>query len=314
MPIGDDRVGVQPLPGRGLDAVGGRHQRGQHRERQHEGAQCADEFAPAQDAAQQEHRNHRCGSQVDHPRGGSAANHAQVRQDQERPRQAAQQGAQIVGGIEVGQHPPGVGGPGHPSPLQQRHQQRHFRTDQSADQRRRDTQHPVGVTEVGEGHVQHRRRQAAHDTQRRLHRDEADGRTSQQCFGQQPADAKGRHVARDDQRRRHHATTVEARRKGQQRKLIDDAARGARRHGRQKQGAPTGSDDRLGGRRGRPDGLCHHQVRAAALIPPTASRTTATATAAGWKSSEWMSLRKWPGANNSTATRARPCRATPISP
>ena len=311
MLVGHDRVGVQPLPGRRLDTVGGRHQCRQYRERQHQGAQRGDEFPPGQDAAQQEHRNHRCGSQIDHSGGRRAADHAQIRQHQERPRQAAQQGAQIVGGIEVGQHPAGVGGPGDPATLQQRHQQWHLRADQPADERRRDAEHPIGVAEERERHVEHRCGQATHHTQRRLHRDETDGRTRQQRFGQQPTHAEGRHVARDDQRRRHDAAAVEACRECQQCKLIDDAARCACRDGRQKQRAPTGSDD--GGSRG-PGCFGDHQVRAAALIPPTANSTTATDSAAGWNSSALMSLRKWPGANNSTATRARPCSATPISP
>lgn len=130
--------------------------------------------------AQQKHRDHRGRDQVDHPGGGGAADHPEVRQEQERPEQPADECTEIVGGVEVGQHPPAVGGPGGATALQQRHQQRHLGADEAADQRRADHQHPGRTADERERDVQRGGGEAADDPEQRLHGDERDRGVPQQ--------------------------------------------------------------------------------------------------------------------------------------
>jgi hypothetical protein len=120
--IGDDRIGVEALTRGGLDLVGAHHHPGQRRERHCEHAQRADELADADHRPQHEHRHDRGGDEVDHPGYRRTADHPEHGEDDERPRQSAEQCTQVVGCVEIRQYAPGVGGTRGASTLQQRHQ------------------------------------------------------------------------------------------------------------------------------------------------------------------------------------------------
>ena len=127
----DDRVRVQPLARGRLDAVGAYEQGDEQPERGSQHPQRDGEFPRADDVSQQEQCHHRGGGHVDDAGGRGAADHSQLRQQDERPHQAADQRAQVVGRVQVGQHPSGVGGPGCAAALQQGHQQRNLGADQA---------------------------------------------------------------------------------------------------------------------------------------------------------------------------------------
>ena len=110
MPVGDDRVGIQPLPAGRLDVVRTHQQGGQQRERRGQRTQRHRQLPGGNDASQQEDRHGRRGHQVDDAGRRRPPNHAQLRQQDERPNQPADQRAQIVGRVEICQRAAGIGG------------------------------------------------------------------------------------------------------------------------------------------------------------------------------------------------------------
>jgi hypothetical protein len=132
-----------------------------------------------------------------------AADHPQMGQQGEWPYQPADQRAEVVGRVEVGERSAGVGGwvhgGRHPPSLQQCHQQWHLGADQPADQGRAHRQHPRRPVEEREHRVQRRRGQPTDDAQQRFDGDEGDGGVGQHRFDRQGARAQCGDVARDDQ-------------------------------------------------------------------------------------------------------------------
>ena len=290
-------------------------QRGQQRQRGGERAQRRHQLPQRNDVAQQKDRHDGRGDQVDDPGGRRAADHPQVRQQGERPDQPADQRAQVVGRVEVGQRAAGVGRwvfCGRTAALQQRHQQRHLGADQPADQGRAHRQHPrrpVRPVQEREHRVERRGGQATDDAQQRLDGDERDGRAGQQRFDRQGTRAQRGDVARDDQGGGDDAAAVQARRQRQQRQFVDDAAGRARRDGGQQQCPPP--PRRLRG----PNRLvCGRHDTAAAVTPPTARSIRATANDAGCSSGSSTCSWKLPGMTRCIVNSATPSRITPINP
>ena len=166
-----------------------------------------------------------------------------MRQQGERPDQPADQRAQVVGRVEVGERAAGVGpcrprgprcssvissGTSAPtSPPIRAVLTASTHVDESDPSRKR------------EHRVQRRRGQATDDAQQRLDGDERDGRVGQQRFDRQGARAQRGDVARDDQRGGDDAAAVQTRRQRQQGQFVDDAAGRARRDGGQQQRPAT---------------------------------------------------------------------------
>ena len=174
LPAGDDRVGVKPLAAGRFDVLGAHQQGGKQRQRQAQRAERRDQLPRAHYPPQQENRHDSRGEQVDDAGRRGATDHAQMGQQHEWPRQPTDQRAEVVGGVEVGQRPPGVGGASGAAPLQQGHQQRHLGADQRTDQRGAQRQHQQRPADEGEHHVQHGGRQSADDGQQCFNRDESD--------------------------------------------------------------------------------------------------------------------------------------------
>ncbi len=98
----DHRVRIELLAGGGDDAVGTHQHRAQHRDGHQQGHHRADELGARQQVSQQHTAHEQGGQQVDHAGGRRAPHHAQPRQEDERPGRSAEQGTEVVGGVEGG--------------------------------------------------------------------------------------------------------------------------------------------------------------------------------------------------------------------
>ena len=243
------------------------------------------------------------------------ANHSRPRQQYERPQQTTDQCAEVVGGIEVGQYLSGalcvvVAATG----LQERHQQRHFGTDEDADQRGRRHQNCCAGTEEREGHVQRDGTESADQPEQNFDGHKRDGRMPQQRFGGQRSDTQSRNKSRDDQRRLGDAAAGQTHAECQQGQLVDQATRSARRNSRKEKDACARAEHR------RTLVNCHigisgnHQVSAAAFTKPMDSKLTPTAHAAPHIFGSCTSATNLPGRNAFINRSAIACNTIANSP
>ncbi|WP_425559897.1 hypothetical protein [Kitasatospora paranensis] len=231
-----DVCAVQGLAGGPLDragAGGGHREHGQdepaHRPQQQSGA------GRLLLAEQPEHHG-RAGRRVDRPGQQRAGGRAQRGQQQEREGQAADQGADVVGGGQIGHRPAGV----LPADLlDQRHQQGDLGADQHADQERGGGEPDRGgvqPVQPGPAGVQREDRESAGQRQRALDQGEGGCGTAGQPLGEQRPDAH-----REDHHRQHHRglgdrVAQQVSGDGDQFELVHQPAGGADERGEQDQG------------------------------------------------------------------------------